>query len=189
MPLFMKASMPTDYRPVRRLVTGHDTEGRSVFLSDADAAVHMHLPGVPSFGVIDVWKLQRIPEVLVDRRETCEAPIQLAPPAGGCVLRVVEFPPDAAYVGQWNRDQAFSGMGESGSHAVAADSSRHEAMHKTESVDFAIVLEGEIWAVLDADERLMRTGDILIQQGTNHAWSNRSATPARVAFVLTAAKA
>ncbi len=57
-------------------------------------------------------------------------------------------------------------------------------MHRTETVDYAIVLEGEIWAVMDEDETLLRAGDILVQRGTSHAWANRSAKTARVAFVL-----
>ncbi len=57
-------------------------------------------------------------------------------------------------------------------------------MHRTESVDYAIILEGEIWAVMDKNETLMRTGDVLVQRGTNHAWANRSDNTARIAFVL-----
>jgi len=56
--------------------------------------------------------------------------------------------------------------------------------HRTETVDYAIVLEGEIWAVMDEDETLLRAGDILVQRGTNHAWANRSSKTARIAFVL-----
>jgi uncharacterized cupin superfamily protein len=57
-------------------------------------------------------------------------------------------------------------------------------MHRTETVDYAIVLEGEIYAVMDEGEALMRAGDVLIQRGTNHAWANRSGRTARIAFVL-----
>lgn len=57
-------------------------------------------------------------------------------------------------------------------------------MHVTRTIDYAIVLAGEIYAVLDEDETLMRAGDILVQRGTNHAWANRSDAPARIAFVL-----
>ena len=57
-------------------------------------------------------------------------------------------------------------------------------MHRTETVDYAIILEGEIWAVMDHGETLMRAGDVLVQRGTNHAWANRSGKTARIAFVL-----
>jgi uncharacterized cupin superfamily protein len=57
-------------------------------------------------------------------------------------------------------------------------------MHKTQTVDYAIVLQGEIYAVMDEGETLMRAGDVLIQRGTNHAWANRSQQMARICFVL-----
>ena len=65
---------------------------------------------------------------------------------------------------------------------------RHPAMHKTSTVDYALVVDGEIWALMDEGERLLRAGDCLIQRGTNHAWSNRSDRPCRVAFVLVSAE-
>ena len=61
---------------------------------------------------------------------------------------------------------------------------RHGGFHATDTVDYAICLEGEVWAVLDEDETLMRAGDVLIQRGTYHAWDNRSDTIARMAFIL-----
>ncbi len=64
------------------------------------------------------------------------------------------------------------------------DNPRHPGFHKTASLDYAIVLSGEIYALLDEGEVLLRAGDVLIQRGTNHAWSNRTGEPARVAFVL-----
>ena len=57
-------------------------------------------------------------------------------------------------------------------------------MHKTATVDYAIVLSGEIYAIMDEGETLLRAGDVLIQRGTNHAWANRSERTARIAFVL-----
>ena len=67
---------------------------------------------------------------------------------------------------------------------MVKDGDRHPGMHKTATVDYAIVLTGEIWAVMDKDESLMKPGDILIQRGTNHAWSNRTNESCRVAFTL-----
>jgi uncharacterized cupin superfamily protein len=57
-------------------------------------------------------------------------------------------------------------------------------MHITDTVDYAIVLFGEIYAVLEDGETLMRAGDVLVQRGTNHAWSNRSGAVCRIAFIL-----
>jgi quercetin dioxygenase-like cupin family protein len=65
---------------------------------------------------------------------------------------------------------------------------RHPGFHKTDTIDYAIVLKGEIWALMDEGETLLRQGDVLVQRGTNHAWSNRTEEPAVLAFVLIDAK-
>jgi hypothetical protein len=144
----------------------------------------MTLAGVDNFGVTDLWKTLAAPADNRGDEDPCQGPIVLAPPPCGTVFRIVEFPPDKEYVGKWKREEAFGSLGESGAHAVDQSSSRHEGMHRTASVDYAFVLEGEIWAVLDETETLMRQGDVLIQRGTNHAWSNRSNAPCLVGFVL-----
>jgi hypothetical protein len=144
----------------------------------------MTLAGVDNFGVTDLWKTSAAPADNRGREDPCQGPIVLAPPPCGTVFRIVEFPPDKEYIGKWKRDEAFGSMGESGTHAIDRSGSRHEGMHRTASVDYAFVLEGEIWAVLDNTETLMRPGEVLIQRGTNHAWSNRSDAPCLVGFVL-----
>jgi uncharacterized cupin superfamily protein len=62
-------------------------------------------------------------------------------------------------------------------------------MHRTSTVDYALMLQGELVAIMDKDETVLRAGDVLIQRGTNHAWANRSGKPARIAFVLVDAAA
>ena len=94
---------------------------------------------------------------------------------------IAEFPPDA----QYDHARLAKFIDDNGVHAGGpADPDRHFWFHKTESLDYAICLEGEIWAVLDEGETLMRPGDVLIQCGTYHAWSNRSDQIARMLFVL-----
>ena len=108
----------------------------------------------------------------------------LEPPPKGAIFRIVEFPPDRA-PGGFDRKAAFAAMG--AHHAMDPDASRHPGMHKTDTVDFALVLAGEIWALMDEGETLLRAGDTLVQRGTNHAWSNRSDQPCLVAFILVSA--
>jgi Cupin domain len=175
-------------RPIRRIVTGHTAAGRSCILSDGPSPHSMTLAGVAHFGVTDIWKTDQAPASNEGSRDACSGSIVLAPPANGSVFRVVEFPPDRDYVGKWNPDAAFASMGDSGSEAIQHGSSRHEGMHTTDSVDYAFVLEGEIWAVLDEGETCMKAGDVLVQRGTSHAWSNRSDKPCMVGFVLIDAK-
>ncbi len=175
------------FNPVRRIVTGHNSSGKSVILSDAPSPHTMNLPGVPTFGITDLWKMNETPGNNEGYADPCSLPIVLAPPQGGNVFRLVEFPPDKDYLDSWNRETAFGGMGESGADALDKHDARHEGMHRTVSVDYAFVVSGEIWAVLDEGETLMRPGEVLIQRGTNHAWSNRSDKHCVVGFVLISA--
>jgi len=177
-------------RKIRRIVTGHDARGRSVIVSDTSSPHVMTLRGIPTFGVTEIWTTDSTPADNRAAKDPCKVPVQLAPPKRGTVVRVVEFPPDKLWIGAANRDQAFASMGRSGAQALAHDASasRHPMMHRTQTIDYAIVLSGEIWALMDSDETKMKAGDILVQRGTNHAWSNRSKKPCLVAFVLIDAK-
>ncbi len=175
-------------RPIRRIVTGHDVDGKSIIASDAPSP-HVLVVGAGGPGCTDLWKTFGTPADNSGREDPCGQPITLAPPKNGSVFRVVEFPPDKDYLDRWKPEDAFATMGESGAKAIDRSSgAKHAGMHKTQSVDYAFVLDGEIWAVMDKGEVLMRAGDMLVQRGTNHAWSNRSDRPALVGFVLIDAK-
>ena len=177
-------------RKIRRIVTGHDARGRSVFVSDAPSRHVMTLRGIPTFGVTEIWKTDSTPADNGASKDPCKSPEQLAPPKRGTIIRVVEFPPDKLWIKSADRDEAFASLGSSGAQALAHDASasRHPMMHRTKTVDYAIVLSGEIWALMDVGETRMQAGDILVQRGTNHAWSNRSNKPCLVAFALIDAK-
>jgi quercetin dioxygenase-like cupin family protein len=98
------------------------------------------------------------------------------------VLRVVEFPPEVA-IDPADNARVLAEMGlapPSGGRRAPI----HSHMHATDSVDYAIVIEGEIDMLLDDSEVHLNTGDIMVQQGTNHAWVNRSDRPCKIAFVL-----
>ena len=170
-------------KPVRRVVTGHDAAGRSVFIMDG-AAPHIYSRGRGSAVVTELWETRSAPATNAGTAETTDHPFRLAPPRNGTVFRVIEYPPDRERLAalEEQRRSADDGSG----HAAAFDraSPRHPGFHKTDSVDYAIVLSGEIYALLDEGEVLLEAGDVLIQRGTNHAWSNRSNAPATLAFVL-----
>jgi hypothetical protein len=179
----MVSSVPR-IKPIRRIVTGHDAAGRSIILSDSPSP-HTQTVGVDNFGVTDLWKTHSAPADNTGAEDACGRPIMLAPPPHGSVFRVVQFPPDKEYMETWRPEDAFSNLGDSGSQAVdRSGKAQHAGMHRTASVDYAFVLEGEIWAIMDTGEVCLRQGDVLIQRGTNHAWSNRSSAPAFVGFVL-----
>jgi mannose-6-phosphate isomerase-like protein (cupin superfamily) len=173
-------------KPIRRVVTGHDAEGRSIVASDAPSPHTIAISDAPAFGMTDLWVTTGAPADNSGAGDPAARTIVLEPPARGTIFRVVEFPPDAQIAGKFDRVKAFEAIG--ASEALDPDGSRHPGMHRTHSVDYAIVLSGEIWAVMDVGETLVRAGDCLVQRGTNHAWSNRSEQPCLVAFILVDAR-
>ena len=173
-------------RKIRRIVTGHDAQGRSVIVTDAPSPHVLSLLDDPPLGLTDLWVTSDSPADDSSQADgAARSKLTLEPPVGGTIFRVVEFPPDEATVGKLDRKKLFETMAASG--AMDPDGARHPGMHKTATVDYAIVISGEIHAVMDEGETLMKAGDCLVQRGTNHAWSNRSQTPCLVAFVLVSA--
>jgi mannose-6-phosphate isomerase-like protein (cupin superfamily) len=170
-------------KPIRRVVTGHDANGRSVFVMNG-AAPHAYRRSPGSAIVTELWETRSAPAENRGRAEVTDHPFRLAPPRHGTMFRIIEYPPDQERLAALEREHA---AGDDGSGHIAAldrDSPRHPGFHKTSSTDYAIVLSGEIWALMDEDEVLLKPGDVLIQRGTNHAWSNRTDQPATLAFVL-----
>jgi quercetin dioxygenase-like cupin family protein len=171
-------------KPIRRVVTGHDARGRSIFVSDGPSPHVLTIPGRSDFALTNLWVTERAPASNAGNADAAARPVVLEPPPKGAIFRIVEFPPDQA-PGGFDRKAAFAAMG--AGHAMDPDASRHPGMHRTATVDFALVLSGEIWALMDEGETLLRAGDTLVQRGTNHAWSNRSDRPCLVAFILVSA--
>ena len=167
---------------MRRVVTGHNAAGKSVFVSDAASPHTLELPGMPGLVLTNLWITDGAPADSSGSPDAAARPVVLEPPGSGSIFRVVDFPPDAELLGKMDRGKAFEAMAAHG--AMDRDASRHPGMHRTRTVDYALVLDGEIWALMDEGEVLLRAGDCLIQRGTNHAWANRSDRPCRVAFIL-----
>ncbi|MGP8000823.1 MAG: cupin domain-containing protein [Streptosporangiaceae bacterium] len=168
------------------MVTGTDPGGRSYVISDGASPNSDRSPSVPGFGAAHVWATAPGP---VDNSgefdpASADAVIPMHPALGGTIFRVADFPPDSAYADA-AKDALFGEIGGQEARAGAAHSrSRHFWFHKTDSIDYAVVLEGEVWLLLDEDERLLKAGDVVVQRGTSHSWSNRSDKPCRVAFIL-----
>ena len=169
-------------KPIRRVVTGHDAQGRSVIASDGPSPHTIAVSDSPALGLTDLWVTHDAPADDTGTGDPAARKIVLEPPPRGTIFRVVEFPPDAQIVGKFDRVKAFEAIG--ARDALDPSPARHPGMHRTHSVDYAIVLCGEIWAVMDVGETLLRAGDCLVQRGTNHAWSNRSNETSLVAFIL-----
>lgn len=170
-------------RPTRRIVTGHDAEGRSLILKDGLAPAIFEPKARPGEAITELWRTGAAPASNRGADDPADAPPtapQLMPPKHGTVFRIVDFPPDAQ-VKDADPAKLFAEFGAAAAHAKDG---RHAMMHKTATVDYALVLEGEIVAVMDVGETVMQAGDVLIQRGTNHSWANRSNKPCRIAFIL-----
>jgi hypothetical protein len=164
---------------VRRIVTANNEAGRSYIRSDTLLPTEDIPEGEPIRA--GLWITHSAPASNTD--DTDPAPdgviFKTAPPdTGGTVIRVVDILPSRI------RPNDPEDLRRRGVLTTPDRTARDPAFHATETVDYAICLEGEIWAVLDDDETLMRPGDVMIQRGTYHAWSNRSDAVARMLFVL-----
>jgi len=181
-----KATRGRDLKPFRRVVTGHDAQGHSIILSDANSPHVMPIMDQPNFAVTDFWKTSATPadNGAATAADPCATPIQVAPPAGGSVFRVVQFPPDKDWAAKAAAMGGSVAIDETAKSASKGGEVRHAHMHRTRSIDYAIVLSGEIWAVMDVGETRLVAGNVLVQRGTNHASANRSNAPCVVAFVL-----
>ncbi|MGZ9039053.1 MAG: cupin domain-containing protein [Burkholderiales bacterium] len=172
---------------VRRVITGHDANGKAIVLEDGFAPTVRTNPHRPGHISIDLWKTSASP-VVIKREEPdpTAGPRQIHPPPHGTVFRISEVPPETAETRNITPEQAQAAFRHSGNEGAStfAQNKRHPFMHRTESVDYAVVLEGEITMMLDDDEVHLRAGDVVIQRGTNHAWSNRSGKPAKMLYVL-----
>ena len=173
-------------RPMKRVVTGHDAEGRAVITSEGAPPHIAELAHIPGTVFYELWKTDAMPAPVGNGSDPTLGALRLPPAPCGTAFRIVDIPPDTDEFlahGAARMKDAFAEIGDSAASTVASDSP-HPLMHRTESVDYGIVLEGEITLVLDRGETLLRPGDVVVQRGTNHAWANRSGQRARMAFVL-----
>jgi hypothetical protein len=169
--------------PVRMVVTGFDSQGVSTFVEDGPAPVVRTVPERPGYRVTNLWCTDQAPATL-NAPDAMAAHQGVAPPKGGTVLRIIDFPPEPTDPNELERalQATFGSMYRDAHHAPRAG--EHPGMHRTDTVDYALMLEGELVAILENAETTLKAGDVLIQRGTRHAWANRSGRAARIAFVL-----
>jgi uncharacterized cupin superfamily protein len=173
-----------DLPPIRRIVTGDNAQGHSMIVEDAPCACVRTVPERPNYRSVNVWRTTEAPVPVLEPDTIAQHQGILPPGQGGTILRIIDIPPESKDPAERQRQISamFKGMFSDAHHDQRAGV--HPGMHKTDTVDYAIVLQGEIHAVMDEGETLMRAGDVLIQRGTNHAWANRSDQMARICFVL-----
>lgn len=171
---------------VRRVVAGNDADGRSVFLSDGvvpHSHTYQYLPGQAH---ARVWFVPGPPSTEVPEEETTSDTGPILPGVGGASFIIVQYAPDSV-----TREPGFDGAqaGEELAQYLPDLAARMDpdvpGRHQTQSVDYGVVLDGEIWLELDGgEEKQLSRGDTIVQLAGRHAWRNKSDVPATLAFVL-----
>jgi mannose-6-phosphate isomerase-like protein (cupin superfamily) len=144
---------------IRRVVTGHDSAGKSVVLSDGSPRQNHPMRGLEvGADFHEVWSDSRtVPELTsLEAREPNERPFTIMPGAGH-LLRILDVYP-------------------------LKDGGKRTVMHRTRTLDYVVVIDGELVLILDDSEVILKPGNVVVQRGTDHAWENRSDTVARAAF-------
>ena len=165
---------------VRRVVTGLDASNKAVVLFDSRVTLN---PGGSGNPAANLWITDSSPTALSFKDDNAAKRIGLSPPDNGTAIRVVEFPPlDPAAEAKMDPNFMMKVVGD---HAPAKGLPvKHPLMHRTRTVDYAVILSGEIDMMLDETTVHVKAGDVVIQQATNHAWVNRGTQPCRILFVL-----
>ena len=173
-------------RAMKRVVTGHDDDGNAVIAFEGPPAMMAELEHIPGTVFYEIRNTGGMPVPLDNGADPTLRPQRIPPSAGGSVIRFVDIPPDTEEIlarGATRVAAAFSDVGSADAATANADSP-HPLMHRTETIDYGIVIEGEITLIVDRGEAPLKPGDVVVQRGTNHAWANRSGKMARMVFIL-----
>jgi mannose-6-phosphate isomerase-like protein (cupin superfamily) len=170
---------------LRRVVTGHDNHGKSIIELDEGPATELEANGS---GLFEIWLTKGLPapDNQMFRDLIAEEDIALCPPANGIKVRWFAVPPEQPDMSDDDKEAAAAfGFAAVQAEHARVDTARHPMMHKTKSVDYIIVVKGEVDMLVDKGEaKSLSPGDVVIQRGTNHAWVNHGKEPALLVAVL-----
>ena len=169
---------------VRRVVTGHDRDGKSTFLIDGIAPNVKEMESMPGLALTDLWETDGAPANKRGRTTQRRARSVSSRRRTGQSCGSLNFRPTPIGATAPTHARLSSSIG------AGAAKDAHSAdpmMHKTATVDYIIVIKGEIWAIMEKGETLLKAGDVLVQRGTNHSWSVRTKEPCIIAAVLVSA--
>ena len=167
---------------MRRIVTGHNKVGRSIITMDAPPARSI---GEDVGGLFELWNTDGSDIISTDSFDRADEEIILSPPDGGTKFRYFQINPTPEGV-SWEalQDLAAEAFKRIGAAHHRVDTSKHPAMHKTETIDYIILLKGDVTLILDEEEVDLKPFDVVVQRGTNHAWVNNGNEPALLIAVL-----
>jgi naringenin degradation protein FdeH len=164
---------------VRRVVTALDSAGKATALFDSAVPLTSFRSPNPA---TEIWVTDKSPPGFSWTEDRARIKVGLTPPKGGTIFRIVDFVPITPKIESMDINTM---MKVAGANAPAKGlPPRHPMMHRTRSVDYAIIMSGEIDMLLDDGEVHLKAGDVVVQQATNHAWINRSKEVCRIAFIL-----
>jgi mannose-6-phosphate isomerase-like protein (cupin superfamily) len=172
-----------ELKSTRRIVTGHDSQGKAVVLFDGPLQAKQRSVG--GNGTTLLWVTGEFPVDAAVSADRSQTQVGVPPPANGTVFRIVDFAPISPQAAPVDHEQVLRSMG---IDPATQGYARHANTHRTRTIDYAIVLDGEIDMLLDDSAIHVKAGDVLVQQATNHAWVNNGTGPCRIAFILIDAK-
>jgi mannose-6-phosphate isomerase-like protein (cupin superfamily) len=168
-----------ELKSTRRIVTGHDSQGKAVVLFDSMLQAKQRSVG--GNGMTLLWATGEFPVDAASSTDRSQTQVGVTPPANGTVFRIVDFAPLSPQAAPVDHEQVLRSMG---IDPATQGYARHANTHRTRTIDYAIILEGEIDMLLDDSAIHVKAGDVLVQQATNHAWVNNGANTCRIAFIL-----
>ena len=167
---------------MRRIITGHNAEGKSVITIDGPPARSL---SENEGGLYELWNTDGNEINTLDETDRADSEVLLSPPVGGTKFRYFQINPTPEGVPadliEAATAAAFEKMG-AAHHRV--DTTRHPAMHKTQTIDYIILLKGDVTLLLDEEEVDLKPFDVVVQRGTNHAWINNGSETALFIAVL-----
>ncbi|MDK4734447.1 cupin domain-containing protein [Rhizobium sp. CNPSo 3490] len=169
---------------IHRVVTGHDADGKSIVAIDGPLPTVVELNAIPGMIFHEVWETRGTPAQVDNSADPTTGALMHQPPKHGTRIRFVDMPPDAEYLadGTLQMKELFNEVNDPSGLTVKADSP-HPMMHRSEAVDYGIVIDGEMTLMLDDSEVPLKPYSVVIQRGTNHAWANRSGKLCRMLFI------
>ncbi|MBI3302067.1 MAG: cupin domain-containing protein [Deltaproteobacteria bacterium] len=166
-------------RKLRRIVTGHNKQGKSIVLFDDPPR---------TFGpAAEIWATDETPAGNQGNADAADRPIRLQPPPRGSLFRYFTIEPESATASLDSQTRAklvrdmFASIN---AKDALVDTTRHPAMHTTHTVDYIVLLSGKVTLLLDEGEVDLEPFDVVVQRGTNHAWVNRGDEPALLVGIL-----
>ena len=167
---------------MRRVVTGHNEEGKSIVAIDGPSSCST---GEDVGGLFELWNTDGSIINTKDTSDRADTKIVLSPPKNGTKFRYFQINPTPEGVPEEVlQNMAAEAFGKIGAAHHRVDTSKHPAMHKTDTIDYIILLKGDVTLILDEEEVDIKPHDVVVQRGTNHAWVNNGSEPALLIAVL-----